>query len=77
MPEYDDTNRGVLFREAEKKSDNHPDYTGKVNVAGQDFRLAGWIKESTRTGSKFLSLAVSEFQDQPVAAVAADDDIAF
>ena len=75
MTDYDNTNRGVLFKENEKKSDNHPDYTGKVDVGGTEFRLAGWIKES-RTGNKFLSLAVSEVQE-PAAVGASDDDIDF
>lgn len=77
MPEYDNTDRGVLFRENEKKSEKHPDYTGEINVGGHDFRLAGWIKES-KAGNKFLSLAVSEKQEAAgVGASSADEDIPF
>lgn len=57
--DYDDTNRGVLFFEENKKSDNHPDLTGKLNVEGKDYRIASWQKTS-KTGSKFYSLAISE-----------------
>lgn len=58
--QYDNTNKGVLFRNTEKgEGDKKPDYTGKLNVAGKDFRLAGWLKES-KTGTKFLSLSLSE-----------------
>jgi uncharacterized protein (DUF736 family) len=53
---YDNTNRGVLFRQ-EKEQDNHPDYTGKINVQGKDFLLAAWIKTSKK-GTKFMSLSV-------------------
>ena len=56
MADYDNTNRGVLFKN-EKEQDNHPDYTGKINVAGKDFLLAAWIKTSKK-GSKFMSLSV-------------------
>ena len=58
--EYDNNNKGVLFRDNDKPADSKkPDYTGKLNVEGKDFRIAGWIRES-KTGTKFLSLAVSE-----------------
>lgn len=59
MADYDDTNKGVLFRESEKESEKHPDMTGKLNVEGKEYRLAGWTRES-KNGKKFLSLAVSE-----------------
>lgn len=62
MP-YDNTNKGVLFRETEKQKENSPDYTGRITVEDangelKEFRLAGWIKES-QTGKKFLSLAAT------------------
>jgi uncharacterized protein (DUF736 family) len=57
MAEYDNTNRGVLFAEAQKESDNHPDYTGKLNVGGKEFYLAGWKKKS-KAGKPFLSLSI-------------------
>lgn len=61
MPEYDDTNRGVLFRNQQKKSDKSPDFSGKVNVNGTEYRLAGWFKEPrSGNGNKFISLSVSE-----------------
>ena len=48
---------GVLWREREKKSEKHPDYTGRLLIDGTTYRLAGWIKEGAK--GKFLSLAVS------------------
>jgi uncharacterized protein (DUF736 family) len=58
--EYDNTNKGVLFRDAEKaEGSKKPDYTGKLNVNGKDFRLAGWLREA-KNGTKFLSLSISE-----------------
>ena len=59
MTGYDDTNRGVLFREREKRNDKAPDYKGKLNVEGKDYELAGWIRES-KAGNKFLSVSISE-----------------
>ena len=74
MAEYDNTNRGVLFRETDKKTDNHPDMTGEVNVDGVEFRLAGWTKES-KNGKKFLSLAVTPKQEQKQNAAPQKEDV--
>jgi len=60
--DYDNTNRGALFR-AEKKSEKHPDYTGKINIGGNDHYLAGWIKES-KAGDKFMSLSLGDAVEQ-------------
>lgn len=56
--EYINTDRGVLYRNENKTSENHPDYSGSVNVAGADFWLSGWLKESKKDGKKFFSLSV-------------------
>jgi uncharacterized protein (DUF736 family) len=57
MTTYDNTNRGALFKNKDKESDNHPDYNGKVNVGGKDYFLSAWIKTSKK-GEKFMSLSV-------------------
>jgi hypothetical protein len=56
---YDDNMRGVLFPN-KKTSEKSPDYTGKLNIDGKEWRLAAWRKES-KAGNVFLSLKVSEF----------------
>lgn len=61
MTDFDETNRGVLFLETDKESEKHPDYTGKVNVEGKEYRLAGWKRQS-KNGKGFLSLSISEFK---------------
>jgi uncharacterized protein (DUF736 family) len=55
--EYDNTNRGVLFKNDKKETDNHPDYTGSLDVDGDEFFLSAWIKTS-KAGKKFMSLSV-------------------
>ena len=38
-------NSGVLFKEQDKKTPNHPDYKGNIMVNGQAYWLSAWIKE--------------------------------
>ena len=80
--EYDNTNRGVLFRNESANDENKQPYmTGKLNVEGKDLQIAGWMQES-KGGKKFLSLKVQEPQPQEVKAVnnsttSTTDDIPF
>jgi hypothetical protein len=55
--DYDNTNRGVLFRNEDKQDPKHADYNGNVNVNGEEFWLNGWLKTSKK-GAKYLSLSV-------------------
>jgi uncharacterized protein (DUF736 family) len=74
---YDNTNKGVLFQNYDKKTDKSPDYSGSLNVNGIDFNLAGWKKQSKK-GTTFLSLSVSAKQDSPKSqAPDFDDSIPF
>ena len=80
MPEFDNTNRGVLFRDEKRTNEKAPEYTGTINVDGVEKRLAAWIKES-KTGKKFFSLSVSDPQPkqdvQSAPKVEDDDSIPF
>ena len=67
--EYDNTNRGVLFINDRKESEQHPDRTGTINVGGKEYFLSGWIKTS-KQGKQFLSLSVKPKNKQPAKAPA-------
>lgn len=54
---YDNTNSGAIFKN-DKKADNHPDYKGKINVKGEDFDIALWVKDGKN--GKFFSAKISE-----------------
>jgi hypothetical protein len=60
--QYDNTDRGVLFKNDRKESDNHPDYKGSINVGGVEYWLSAWIKDGQR--GKFLSMSVKAKEDQ-------------
>ena len=53
--QYDNTNKGSFFVNEQKKTEKHPDYSGKINIEGTEYYLSGWKKQS-KTGKHFLSL---------------------
>ena len=58
MSGYDSTNKGILGRNDRKTQDNHPDFSGSINVEGRDYWLSGWIKERKDGSGRFFSLSV-------------------
>lgn len=63
MAEYDNTNRGSLFKNDKKTEDKHPDLNGSINIEGTDYWISGWSKVS-KGGQKFISLSVRQKQEQ-------------
>jgi len=60
MTEYDNRNGGVLFKNKRKNSEKHPDYTGTwTDDNDQEWWLSAWVRESQKTGQKFMSLKAS------------------
>lgn len=80
MPEYDNKNRGVLFKNKDKQTDKHPDYTGSYTDGnGNEFWLSAWIKKS-KAGETFMSLSTKPKDTQKTAGKenqAADTDSPF
>jgi hypothetical protein len=64
--QYDNHNRGVLFKNEKGKAKNPkaPDYTGKIEQNGVEYDLAAWIMESgpqsQTPGRKFMSIKIGE-----------------
>ena len=84
MPDYDNTNRGVLFRNDGKEKETHPDYKGRITLPdGAEHWLSAWLNESKK-GTKYLSLQIGDLTDEPRESAAPpsktadfDDDIPF
>ncbi len=70
MAEYDNTNRGTLFKNDRKSQENHPDYRGTINVNGVDKDISAWIKVAA-SGVKYLSIAASDPYVKPAETVSA------
>ncbi len=76
---YDNTNSGALFRNDRRQSDSHPEYTGTINVKGEEFWLSAWVKQ-TKDGKKFFSIKLREKNaapPQPKPAAREEADIPF
>ena len=60
MPEYDNTNSGMLSKNDRKTQDSHAEYTGFLNVEGVEYWLDGRVREAgpnaRNPGRKFFSL---------------------
>ena len=75
---YDNTNKGTLFKNDNAKKETDPTYKGQINVAGTEYWLSAWVKESKKDGKKFFSLSLTP-KDRDVQAptrreVPADDE---
>jgi len=57
MTDFDNTNRGALFKNTEKTDERQPDYTGPLNVNGEDFWISAWLNTSKK-GLRYMSLAI-------------------
>lgn len=57
MAEFDNTNRGSLFKNDKKTDEKHPDMSGSINIDGTEYWISGWKKQS-KQGANFLSLSV-------------------
>ena len=64
--QYDNTNHGALFKNADKTDEKHADYRGEINVNGTEFWLTAWLKTSKK-GTKFFSLSIKPKQAAGVA----------
>jgi hypothetical protein len=58
MPEYDNTNTGAIFRNDKKSADQHPDYTGSLDVDGVPHYIDCWLRNKKDGSGKFFSVRI-------------------
>ena len=54
----DKENKGALFHNKERKTDKHPNYTGKAVIWGKETRIAGWVNETQKDGKTFSYISL-------------------
>lgn len=62
MAQYDNTNSGALFKNTRRTNERQPEFTGKLNVKGEEFYVSGW-KKTRDGGDPFISLAIESKAD--------------
>lgn len=62
---YDNTNKGAIFKNNRKTTDRHPDMTGKLNVDGKDYWISGWTCYKRQGGEKYLQLSITPVEEKP------------
>lgn len=54
-----DVNRGAIWKNERKETENHPDFTGSLNVDGKDYWVSAWKrKEGASDRAPALSFTV-------------------
>ena len=66
MNEYDNTNRGSIWKNDRKDTDTHPDFTGTLNVEGVEYFCDAWKrKPDANPKAPALSFKVKRKDKQP------------
>jgi hypothetical protein len=65
MSDFDNTNRGQIWRNEKKDKDTHPDFTGSLNVNGVEYWVSAWKrKEGANPKAPALSFTVKPKEEQ-------------
>lgn len=62
---YDNTNRGAIWKNDDKREDNHPDFKGSLNVDGVEYWVSAWKrKDGAAAKAPALSFSIKPKEDQ-------------
>lgn len=66
MADFDNTNRGSIWKNERKTKDTHPDFTGTLNVEGREYFFDAWKrKEGAPAKAPALSFKIKPKDEQP------------
>jgi hypothetical protein len=77
MSNYDNNNRGSIWKNEDRKSDTHPQFKGSAEVNGVEYWVSGWLrKEGANPKAPAMSFSFNpkEQQSAPKPAKANDFD---
>ena len=46
--EFDQTNRGQIWGNKDRKTDKHPTHTGSLNVEGVEYWISAWVGDKSK-----------------------------
>lgn len=66
MADYDNNNRGSIWKNEKKDKDTHPDFTGSLNVDGVEYWVSAWKrKDGASPKAPALSFSIKPKDEQP------------
>ena len=88
MSNYDNSNRGSIWKNEDRKSETHPQFKGSAEVGGVEYWVSGWLRKAggnpmaPAMSFSFTAKEVQATKSQPTAAPVdnnfdADGDIPF
>lgn len=73
---YDNTNRISIWKNTQKETEKHPDYTGTVNIGGVDYFVDLWKKsQDAPEKAPVLSGKVKRKDKQPAQTTQREEEI--
>lgn len=63
--DFDNRNRGSIWKNDRKENDKHPDFTGSLNVDGVEYWVSAWKrKEGASEKAPALSFSIKPKEDR-------------
>ena len=68
MSNYDNNNRGSIWKNEDRKSDSHPQFKGSAEVNGVEYWVSGWLRKegaNPKAPAMSFSFTAKEQQSAP------------
>lgn len=66
MADYNNINRGSIWKNDKKETDKHPDFTGSLNVDGVEYWVSAWKRKPDQSDkAPALSFSIKAKEDAP------------